>query len=261
MLHREDSDGVIVISQPAHAWVAAQLGRQWGNPRFGAFAPWEEVCLAAEQHDTGSAGWEGAPTVNPGTGRPHTFIDLPGDRHTAIVATASRTVLTQNCYAALLVSLLFTDVWEKYYTGPELAGYADQVRAFLKQERDLQALLSHQLQTDPVYSAHVAPATVARNLRLVMLWDAMSLALCAGGTAPQVFEAVPAADGEVTLTLTPSQIDRRQVRVAPWPYRSDQVSLTVEGRRLASACHSDADLRAALASADWLTLQWELRPG
>jgi len=61
MLHREDPDGLIVITQPMHAWIAAQLARNWGNEAFGTFAPWEEVCLGAEQHDVGMTAWERAP--------------------------------------------------------------------------------------------------------------------------------------------------------------------------------------------------------
>ena len=40
MLHREDPAGLVVIAQPAHAWVSGQLARAWGNARFGAVAPW-----------------------------------------------------------------------------------------------------------------------------------------------------------------------------------------------------------------------------
>ncbi len=76
MLHRKHS-GVICITQPMHAWVAGQLARAWGNESFGSFAPWEEVCLAAEQHDIGWHRWEGAPTLNTTTGYPHSFTELP----------------------------------------------------------------------------------------------------------------------------------------------------------------------------------------
>ena len=44
--------GHVVIGQPAHGWMCGQLGRAWGNERFGPVEPAEEVCLAAEQHDT-----------------------------------------------------------------------------------------------------------------------------------------------------------------------------------------------------------------
>jgi len=51
MLHRKHFGERICITQPTRAWVAGQLARAWGNDRFGSFAPWEEVCLGAEQHD------------------------------------------------------------------------------------------------------------------------------------------------------------------------------------------------------------------
>lgn len=260
MLHREDPQGLIVISQPAHAWAAAQIGRQWGNERFGTFAPREEVCLAAEQHDTALTSWEKAPTLNSATGRPHTYIDLPGAAHTGYVATAARTVLTQNRYAALLVSQLFTEVWEKYYTGPDSAAYAAAVQAFLAQERSLQDRLLGQLRADPVYSLHASPEAVERNKRLVMAWDALSLALCAGAAGPQTFAAIPAAAGAEDLTLTAATEDRRVWRLTPWPFQGGLARVTVEGRRLAPGSRTDEELRRMLAEAPWLTLDMELRP-
>ena len=71
MLIRPEPDGTfLAIGQASHAWLSGQLARAWGNERFGAVEPWEEVCLAAEQHDIGMAQWERAPTLNPDTGLP-----------------------------------------------------------------------------------------------------------------------------------------------------------------------------------------------
>ena len=56
MLLREDGDAVVCIGQPAHAWLSGQLARAWA---LDPVEPWEEVCLAAEQHDLGMAGWAG----------------------------------------------------------------------------------------------------------------------------------------------------------------------------------------------------------
>ena len=81
MLLRPDGDGVLAIGQPAHAWLSGQLARTWGNERFGTVEPWEEVCLAAEQHDAGMAEWERRPTLNPGTGLPRSFMELPLGEH------------------------------------------------------------------------------------------------------------------------------------------------------------------------------------
>src|SRR6185312_9496068 len=61
VLLRTDSRGVLAIGQPSHAWISGQLARIWGNARFGAVEPYEEVCLGAEQHDVGMADWDLAP--------------------------------------------------------------------------------------------------------------------------------------------------------------------------------------------------------
>ena len=53
MLFREDPDGVIAIPQPSHAWLSGQMVRAWGNEVFARPAPYEDVCLGAEQHDVG----------------------------------------------------------------------------------------------------------------------------------------------------------------------------------------------------------------
>ena len=37
MLHRQSSEGTIVIGQPAHAWVSGQIARAWAEP----FEPWD----------------------------------------------------------------------------------------------------------------------------------------------------------------------------------------------------------------------------
>ena len=43
MLLRHDNEGIIAISQPAHAWVAGQLARNWRQDDFVGVR--EEVCL------------------------------------------------------------------------------------------------------------------------------------------------------------------------------------------------------------------------
>src|SRR5438046_10763989 len=112
MLDREDEEGLSVIGQRAHAWVSGQLARAWGNDRFGRFEPWEEVCLAAEQHDVGMAGWDAQPALNSATGLPYSFREIPRRAHVALWTSAASIVLPQSRYAALLVSLHGTALYE-----------------------------------------------------------------------------------------------------------------------------------------------------
>src|SRR5438270_10006634 len=105
MLVHPDDSGTLLIGQASHAWVSGQLARAWGSTRFGALEPCEEVCLAAEQHDIGMAEWDLAPTLNPVTGLPHSFTEMPLDVHMSLWRAAPRRLLRQSRYAALLTSM------------------------------------------------------------------------------------------------------------------------------------------------------------
>ena len=260
MLHREEAAGLVVITQPAHAWVAGQLARAWGNERFGAVTPREEVCLGAEQHDIGWTAWEAAPTLNPQTGRPHSFLQLPLASHLAIWSAAASLALAQGRYAALLVSLHGTYLYAGRDTSRDTPAEAQAVRDFLARERAFQAELLAALGAAPRYVATATPAVVARNQRLISIWDRLSLLVCMGLREERRVEGVPTAGGETALTLTPAAGDPTLVRVAPWPFRDDRVTLVCDGRRLPETFADEATMRAALARASWLTIETTLAP-
>jgi hypothetical protein len=260
MLHRDDPDGLIVIAQPAHAWVSGQLARAWGNATVGPVTPREAVCLGAEQHDVGWVEWEAAPTLNPATGRPHTFMEMPLAHHLALWSGAAGRALTQGRYAALLVSLHGTGLYQRRDLTADTPADAAAVRAFLERERAWQADLLATLRADPAWAAATAPATVTRNQRLVAVWDRLSLLLCMGLRAPRTIEGVPAAQGALTLTLTPRNGDPTRVRIDPWPFATTSVTVTVEGRRLPAPYDDEAALRSALAQAPWVTIETRLEP-
>jgi uncharacterized protein DUF3891 len=239
MLLRREGDDVIAITQPAHAWVSGQLARAWGNAAFGVVEPWEEVCLGAEQHDVGMTAWERAPTLNPDTGLPWSFMELTIDEHLAMWSSAAALVAPQSRYAALLVSLHGTALYERRDLTRLPPEDAERVRAFLAGENVLQ----HQLRA----SLHADGAQVHRNQRLVWTWDSLSLGLLLGW-APYEIERVPAADGELTLAL-------RDDTLHPWPFRTAKVTLRCEGRRLAERFSDEDAMRAALDAAPWETIE------
>jgi Protein of unknown function (DUF3891) len=220
MLLRPDGDDVIAIGQPAHAWLSGQLARAWREP----VEPWEEVCLAAEQHDLGMAAWEGRPTLNPETGLPRSFMELPLDEHLEIWWSAAPLVMPQSRYAALLVSMHGTALYERRNRDDE------RVRAFLAGQAELQERLLADLRADPKTAAVATDDVVRRNQRLVWTWDSLSLGLL--------------LDWSLDLD--------------PWPFRDDRVALRCEGRRLTGRFDDEEAMRAALAAAPWVTLDLEL---
>jgi hypothetical protein len=261
MLYRDDPAGTLAIGQPAHAWVCGQLARAWGNEQFGQFAPWEEVCLAAEQHDIGMAAWEGAPTLNQRTGRAHSFMDLPEPRHSEMFAEASRLLLAQNRYAALLTSLHFTGLAERHDSTNDTPAGAQAVQDYLASERAWQAQVLAGLRADSYYAPHAAPEVVDRNRRLVDDWDWLSLLLLMGLRQTTEVTVPAAGGGSTALTLTPAPGDMTRVTVTPWPFSRDSLILICEGRQLTATYDEEGALRTALADAPWVTLRLVLTAG
>src|SRR3954447_23441591 len=105
MLLRHDEEGVLAIGQASHAWLAGQIARAWGNDVFGSVDPWEEVCLAAEQHDVGMAAWDSEPSFDERTGLPHSFLDMPLEVHLRLWQEGPSRLVSQSAYAAMLVSM------------------------------------------------------------------------------------------------------------------------------------------------------------
>jgi Protein of unknown function (DUF3891) len=235
-------EGHLVVTQPTHAWLAAQLARAWGNHRFGHFEPWEEVCLAAEQHDIGMTSSDRAPTLDTGTGLPTTFMRIGLESHLRMWTEGPDQLLVQSRYAALLTSLHGSALYHHRSAEPQVAAFLEQRRAF--EQRLITDL-------DP-------PADeIARNQRLLWTWDGLSLGLILGWP-DWTTERVPAA-GQETVEMRLER-DAEGHRLDPWPFERERVALQIEGRVLRSTFSTTADLRRALVQAPWTKRQYELHP-
>ena len=228
MLLRPDGDATICIGQPAHAFVSGQLAAAW-EPRP---EPYEEVVLAATQHDAGMADWDAAPELNPETGLPQSFMQMSLDTHLRLWTHAPHRVLPQSRYAALLVSMHGTALYEMR----DLSKLADPepVTRYLDEQRELQRRLGGGLDKEGL----------KRNQQLVCAWEFLSLGIC-----------LRWEDASVNgLTLHADTIE-------PWPFASESVHLHTDGRRLEGTYETTEDLHAALDAAPWVTLDFELRRG
>ena len=115
MLLRKEGSAAIAIAQPSHAWLSGQLARAWGNGQFRAPAHYEEVCLAAEQHDIGWHSWELAPTLNPETGLPHEFFQVPPKVHVELWRDGVRRARNFGLFPSLLVSLHADTIYSRHF--------------------------------------------------------------------------------------------------------------------------------------------------
>src|SRR3954471_8342920 len=214
MLLRPDGDGVICIGQPAHAFLSGQIAARW-QPRP---EPYEEVVLAATQHDAGMADWDAAPELNPDTGLPQSFMQMSLDTHLRLWAHAPHRVLPQSRYAALLVSMHGTALYEMRDIDRMPPEDAAKVRAYLDGQRALQERLAAGLDD---------PDNIKRNQQLLWAWDFLSLGLCLRWEDRSV-------NG---LTLEADTIE-------PWPFGSSEtVHLHTEGRRLTGRYEDERAMR------------------
>lgn len=260
MLHRKQSNHLICITQPTHAWVAGQLARAWGNELVGSFAPWEEVCLGAEQHDIGWHRWEGTPTLNPKTGYPYNFTELPTALSVDIWTHVKDVVMPLGRYPALLISLHGTGLFQRFTHWQRSTDTAQLVTQYLHTEEAFQQQLIESLQADSYYNPYATPEAIARNRQLVATWDTLSLMLCMGVWDQHQIKQVPTATGETDLVLAAINADPTQIQISPWPFRSDSVTLICEGRILRQPFTDQTMMQKALQTAEWCTITTSLMP-
>lgn len=246
MLHRYDAAGLLLISQPSHAWISGQLASSWGNPENGFDSAGAELRIAAEQHDIAWLDWEARPTLNRETGLPHTFSQLPTLEHLEVWSNATSRALSYGRLPALLISMHGTYLYERFHDyESDTSEEASAARAFLQRELEVQGGLMEQLAD----RSDISHDSFTFQRRLVSLWDAMSLALGMGVEEDREFRDVPAQDDDTVLAVRRNSPADDEFKVEPWPFASDRVDLYCEGRRLDGVFDDEKAMRVAIANA------------
>ena len=237
VLRELEGESVLCITQPAHAGLSGQLARAWGNGLFPEPRPREDVVTAAAQHDLGMAAWDADPELNPETGRPMSFLEMPLATHLRLWSNAPRLALTQSRWTALLVSMHGAYLYEGRADQPGVSEYLDRQR---------------QIQSELRSSLEVSEADASRAQRQLAAWDWMSLALCRDDLPATV---------EADRAMRLERAGEGAVTVAPWPFGVEDLAVSVEGRRLDGRFEDEAAMREALAAAPWKRLEFQLAPG
>jgi hypothetical protein len=269
MLFRHDQGELIAISQPSHAWLSGQLARAWGNEKFAAPSPHEEVCLAAEQHDLAWLGWESAPTLNHATGLPHEFREIDVKTRIALWRKGIRLALGFGQYPALLISLhahtihtAFARSSAPLNSGPAAQDHKD-MRDFLDEQQDFRRDLLKALSAQPRYHAFSTPEVCERNRLLIFAVDRMSLMICWGIRGETIIPDVPVDEHTTThLRLRSRTGELDDLILDPWPFAVDRCKVICEGCRIADRFDDETMMRSALNDpAARVTIEAELRPG
>jgi hypothetical protein len=260
---RHDSGGVLAIGQPSHAWLCGQFARAWGNERFAAVEPLDDVALGAEQHDLGWAQRDHAPVFNPETGLPMTFLETPPEQSFELWRHGPPRLIPQSRWAALLATMhgrRLSEMRDLDSVGPAAA---TAIRTLREESVAREATLVAALRADPATAPSASVEAVARNSNLLWFWDGLSLGLMLDW-APYTFKTVPTAgDGaaEVELRAVAERDGLPTLSLTPWPFADPGgIVVRAEGRRLAGRCASAQELDVAWAQAPWETVRFALVP-
>ena len=161
MILRPDGLGV---PQTAHSTLAGRLAEAW---EIDGDLPAPELRAAAALHDVGWADWERAPRLDPDTGRPPAFHELPGHEHAEIWTRGTDTAATFGRWVGLLVSLHCTRLMGRR----RRAGSAGP---------EVEALVAREVVRQRELRAGLDDGVVERASDLIARWDGLSLDLCAG---------------------------------------------------------------------------------
>ena len=236
---------MLAIGQASHAWLSGQLARAWGNARFPRPEPYEEVCLAAEQHDVGMAMWDLDPARDPQSGLPYSFMEMPLPVHLGLWSAAPERLLTQSRLAAVLVSMHGWRLYRRRKLDELPADQAEAIREYLDAQRRFRERLSADFDQRELELAS----------QLIWTWDFLSLAICLDWS-PRTAREVPTVDGTVDIEITSA--GARRTHLEPWPFDGDRLMVRCEARRLEDRYETDEALRAALSPASSETVEFEL---
>jgi hypothetical protein len=251
---------VLAISQTAHAWVSGQLARQWGNERFPSFAPVEPLCYAAEQHDRGFLDWERQPKLNPKSGLPHSFENIPLSLHVELQKKSILELKAVSLYAALVTSLYFARALGKQ-SPAENHEDGQRIAEFLQEQKALQRNLIGSLRKDPYLRSACSDRAIEYNQKLLAAWDQLSVQLCRNPDSQFSVNDVPTVlENSCRLLITPVDPNSRKIRLDPWPFSKPRVELTCEGHVLDRRFTSETDLRRYLKDARRVSVIYTLIP-
>jgi hypothetical protein len=224
MIVRQESDMLVIITQPDHAALAGDIVAAWQADGFADHPLRERLVLATSAHDNGWREPDAAPSVDPASGLPHDFISAPEAVRQRVWPRAVARLAPIDTYAAALVAHHALTVYDRYRGSPAWQAF------FVALERARDEQLS--------MTAPATRRTWLSDYRFLALGDFVSLVFSTGWTAP--FH-------EYGYRI---ELDGRTVRVTPDPFGGHRVPLRVAARRIPNRRYAcDADLRDELARA------------
>jgi hypothetical protein len=217
IVRKENNGEVILIGQTDHSRLVGQLA-------------YDSVVRAATFHDFGWLRYETNPLLNPETGEPYSFLQVPlTETQLDSYQWSLDWMAGIDSYSGLIVSMHRTGLWKsrygtiRYPEGYNIRNMSPEVVEFIKRNEAWQERERKSWNTEQVWI----------NYRLMQIWDLLGLYFCCHELCEDFVEPVPLdySDKEgIRLTLKPAGEGR--VRFEPYPFTTRPCHVQLAFRRL-----------------------------
>lgn len=240
--------GWALVSQVEHARISMEMARAWSEKVAPLPAAREEFIAAVYHHDDGWIAWELRPTVH--DGMPRDFMEMPLDESLAIWRRSIAVAHNDGPLAGYAVSRHFATLCGlSHDEKPHDATWRHLAEEFLEEQADLEQDWKREI------SARYGSAEAGAKQSLlawqgVRFFDLASLWLCCAERREA--ERVGHEDF-VELTWSPAGTDDAGtdlIRVGPWPFQGDELSLAVRCRTIPAADYATDQALAEVLQSD-----------
>ncbi len=208
----------LLIDQPTHARIACELADQWGAAPFARPRPAKILLPTIQRHDDGWRAWEVKPEVDPKTGWPYAFTEMPPDISfriwkASILACSDLGPLSQFLAATHFVRL------SQRGNATKTSEATQFYRDFEKQaDQWLKAWQQASPATNTTDMAHSA-------LEYLQMFDALSLWICCDEKKEPHEFTTP--EGVLVRCI---QCAGGRINVAPWPWLIPRLDIQLTAR-------------------------------
>jgi hypothetical protein len=233
MIVLDEGDRLRLVTQPDHAAFAADLLSLFRLPGLVDHPRRAALLRAVRLHDNGWRELDAAPPVDPASGLPHSFLDLPRPLRLEVWERGTARYVDSDPYTALLA------------TQHALTLFAAEAET--NGRRELLARLAERRE-ELLARCGLDAAALAADYAFLDLADRLSLAVCNGWSQPFVRHGLAARLGEEGLALSPLPLAGATTFAVSCRW--------IEARRYAG----DGELAVAIAGERWTSFPIRVVP-
>jgi hypothetical protein len=260
MIIRKESEGQLtLIGQTDHSRLVGQLAAHWGNDEFARPEPYQAVVRAAVFHDYGWLSYETDPQINPESGEPYEFRQLPfNPKQLEGYQWCIDWLSEMEPFAGLMVSMHRTGLWKQRYgaiahptarVNPQSS--RPEIQEFIERNEARQEAGRKVVDADALW----------RNYRLLQVWDLLGLYFCCQEPYDDYIEPVPvsAASDDPGVKMTMKPLGDGRVAFDPYPFDVRPLRVQIGSKCLAQASFPSLPaFQQAYFQADNHLLEYEL---